>query len=172
MNSQSLLCPTQDYQVGDIIKRRMNMFADHYGVFFGSYEGTPRVFDISRKHQGAVACFQIITLGDFEAGCRSECVRAVGPQDDIAAMFTRMKSLLESREMRYNVMGKGGWNCEHVARFVVTGTPLSTQVAAVEPALDNGKKVLIAGAVLTGVAALFGACRTYFKEKHSGEEQA
>jgi len=160
----------QNYQVGDILKRKINLVADHYGVFIGLYNAIPAVFDIHREDD--VAYFRIITLTEFEEGKSSVVVRQARKSDPIDLLGARIQELLNSRCERYNLLGNGGINCEHVARFVVTGIPYCVQQAAAQKAGNNGLNLIKVGLAATAIGAIGVGLHTYFKERKKLEQES
>jgi hypothetical protein len=68
----------QDYGVGDIIRRKCGSCFEHCGVLVGWDNWLrPLVFSIRRK--AAVIHFQMVSLGEFEAGEGSEIVHPAHP---------------------------------------------------------------------------------------------
>jgi hypothetical protein len=122
----------RDYGVGDIIKPKCGTCFDHCGVLVGWDSWLrPLVFSISRKP--SVLHFQMVSLDEFEAGEGSEIVHPA-PQGNLMPqarggtstdmIWTRIQQVLRGGASRR----VGSWNCEAIARFVVTGEALSQPI--------------------------------------------
>lgn len=121
-----------DYGVGDIIKRTCGSCFDQCGVLVGWDSWLrPLVFSIRRKP--SVLRFQIVSLGEFEAGKGSEIVHPA-PQGNLMpqarggtstdVVWARIQQVLRGGASRR----LGSQNCEAIARFVVTGEALSQPI--------------------------------------------
>jgi hypothetical protein len=122
----------RDYGVGDIIKRKCDSCFDHCGVLVGWDSWLrPLVFSIRRKP--SILHFQMVSLGEFEAGEGSEIVHPA-PQGNLMpqahggasmdVIWARIQQVLKGGASRR----LGSWNCEAIARFVVTGEALSPPI--------------------------------------------
>ena len=122
----------RDYGVGDIIKRTCGTCFDHCGVLVGWDSWLrPLVFSIRRKP--SVLHFQMVSLDEFEAGEGSEIVHPA-PQGNLMpqarggtstdVVWARIQQILKEVTSR----SLESWNCEAIARFVVTGEALSQPI--------------------------------------------
>ena len=122
----------RDYGVGDIIKRTCDSCFDQCGVLVGWDSWLrPLVFSIRRKP--SVLHFQMVSLDEFEAGEGSEIMHPAlqdnlmpqargGTSTDV--IWARIQRVLRGGASRR----LGSWNCEAIARFVVTGEALSQPI--------------------------------------------
>jgi hypothetical protein len=93
----------------------------------------PLVFSIRRKPSVSILHFQMVSLDEFEAGEGSEIVHPA-PQGNLMpqarggtstdVIWARIQQVLRGGASRH----LGSWNCEAIARFVVTGEALSQPI--------------------------------------------
>lgn len=119
--------------VGDLVRREADGIGWHYGVLVGN----GRVVDIQKDRNG-FARTREISLPAFARGRR--VLLEPGPATvNEAAVIKRANALLGGGRLKYGLLGLGGVNCEHVARFVQTGRSWSKQA-------QIGSFLLLAGA--------------------------
>jgi hypothetical protein len=106
--------------LGDLLKSDRGLFYSHYGVDLG--DGRVLEFSGDFAKDVATARPRISWWDDFEAGHGSVVVlQANCPLDEVVARANEM--LLSGKS--YNVFFR---NCEHLARYVVTGKWTSSQI--------------------------------------------
>lgn len=146
------------YRTGDLLRRRLAWYADHYGVHLGVEGGVERVVQLvpSAKDRRR-ALVEIVPFATFAAG-RPVTLVERGCNDDPAAIRARLAELRDRTDMSYVLLGDGaGWNCESAARYVASGVRRTAQGEAA----SRGAKVGLAVGLGALAAGTFGMGLTY-----------
>ena len=157
------------FATGDLLRRPINDAADHYGVYVGRRAGVELVFEGNTDpEQPDRGLYQLVTLAEFSRGRTVTAVPV--PKDSLPAIGARIKQCLAERTFRYSAVGgEAGWNCEEVARHVVTGTRDCRQTAAAAKSRP-WQWLMVSGLLATAVGAA-GAAATYLREKENVREE-
>jgi hypothetical protein len=152
------------YRTGDLLRRILSWYADHYGVYLGRYEGQEWVIEVTRAaDQPERAVIQTVPLQVFADG--RPCTRIGQGTEDRAAIRRRVDELLGGSGLNYLLLGGGdGWNCEAAARYIASGVRRTAQGEAIDRAARVGKASLLAAAGVLG-AGLIGMGVTYLKHR-------
>lgn len=152
------------FQTGDLLRRDLSWYADHYGVFLGRYQGQEWVIEVTREaDQPERAIIRTVPLQLFADG--KPCTLIEHGTADRAVLRGRVDELLSTSGLDYLLLGgEGGWNCESAARFVATGQRRTAQGEAIDRAARVGKASLLAAAGVLG-AGLVGMGVTYLKHR-------
>ena len=152
------------YRTGDLLRRILSWYADHYGVYLGRYECQEWVIEVTRAaDQPERAVIQTIPLQVFADG--RPCTRIEQGTEDRAAIRRRVDELLGGSGLNYLLLGGGdGWNCEAAARYIASGVRRTAQGEAIDRAARVGKASLLAAAGVLG-AGLIGMGVTYLKHR-------
>jgi hypothetical protein len=142
------------YQTGDLLRRDLSWYADHYGVYLGRYQGQEWVIEVTRvADQPERAVIQTVPLQVFADG--RPCTLMEHGTTDRAAIRRRVDELLG---------GGDGWNCESAARYIASGVRRTAQGEAIDRAARIGKASLLAAAGVLS-AGLIGMGVTYLKHR-------
>ena len=152
------------YRTGDLLRRILSWYADHYGVYLGRYEGQEWVIEVTRAAaQPERAVIQTGPLQVFADGRPG--TRLGQGTEDRAAIRRRVDELLGGSGLNYLLLGGGdGWNCEAAARYIASGVRRTAQGEAIDRAACVGKASLLAAAGVLG-AGLIGMGVTYLKHR-------
>jgi hypothetical protein len=152
------------FETGDLLRRHLSWYADHYGVYLGRHEGQEWVIEITRvADQPERALIRTVPLQAFADGRR--CTMIGHGAADRAAIRARVDELLGGTGLNYLLLGGGaGWNCESAARYIATGERRSAQGEAIDKAARIGKASLLAAGGVLG-AGLIGMGFTYLKHR-------
>ena len=152
------------YQTGDLLRRDLSWYADHYGVYLGRYQGQEWVIEVTRvPDHPARAVIQTVPLQVFADGKR--CTLMGHGTADRAAIRRRVDELLGGSGLDYLLLGGGdGWNCESAARYIASGVRRTAQGEAIDRAARVGKASLVAAAGVLS-AGLIGMGVTYLKHR-------
>ena len=152
------------FRTGDLLRRELSWYADHYGVYLGRYEGQEWVIEVTRvAEQPERAIIQTVPLQLFADG--KPCTLIEHGTADPAALRRRVDELLEGSGLDYLLLGGGdGWNCESAARYIASGVRRTAQGEAIDRAARVGKASLLAAAGVLG-AGLIGMGVTYLKHR-------
>jgi hypothetical protein len=102
-----------------------NPVAWHYAVAIERFPGFPSIVYDLVQHRG----FGRTTLEEFLQGRPVETVRSLSDEREIRAAWGRLYEVIAGADdIGYAIANQ---NCEHVARYIVSGRPTSTQVGAV-----------------------------------------
>jgi hypothetical protein len=155
---------SSSYQTGDLLRRDLSWYADHYGVYLGRYQGQEWVIEVTRvADQPERAVIRTVPLQAF-ADSRP-CTLMGHGTDDRAAIRRRCDELLGGFGLNYLLLGGGdGWNCESAARYVASGVRRTAQGEAIDRAARVGKASLLAAAGVLS-AGLIGMGVTYLKHR-------
>jgi hypothetical protein len=152
------------YETGDLLRRHLSWYADHYGVYLGRHHGQEWVIEVTRvADQPERALIRTVPLQAFADG--RPCALIGHGTADRAAIRARVDELLGGPGLNYLLLGGGdGWNCESAARYIATGVRRTAQGEAIDKAARIGKaSLLAAGGVLS--AGLIGMGVTYLKHR-------
>jgi hypothetical protein len=152
------------YQTGDLLRRHLSWYADHYGVYLGRHHGQEWVIEVTRvADQPERALIRTVPLQAFADG--RPCALIGHGTADRAAIRARVDELLGGPGLNYLLLAGGdGWNCESAARYIATGVRRTAQGEAIDKAARIGKaSLLAAGGVLS--AGLIGMGVTYLKHR-------
>ena len=152
------------FQTGDLLRRDLSWYADHYGVFLGRYQGQEWVIEVTREaDQPERAIIRTVPLQLFADG--KPCTLIEHGTADRAVLRGRVDELLSTSGLDYLLLGgEDGWNCESAARFIATGQRRTAQGEAIYRAARVGKASLLAAAGVLG-AGLVGMGVTYLKHR-------
>ena len=152
------------FQTGDLLRRGLSWYADHYGVFLGRYQGQEWVIEVTREaDQPERAIIRTVPLQLFADG--KPCTLIEHGTADRAVLRGRVDELLSTSGLDYLLLGgEDGWNCESAARFIATGQRRTAQGEAIDRAARVGKASLLAAAGVLG-AGLVGMGVTYLKHR-------
>ena len=152
------------FQTGDLLRRDLSWYADHYGVFLGRYQGQEWVIEVTREaDQPERAIIRTVPLQLFADG--KPCTLIEHGTADRAVLRGRVDELLSTSGLDYLLLGgEDGWNCESAARFIATGQRRTAQGEAIDRAARVGKASLLAAAGVLG-AGLVGMGVTYLKHR-------
>ena len=152
------------FQTGDLLRRDLSWYADHYGVFLGRYQGQEWVIEVTREaDQPERAIIRTVPLQLFADG--KPCTLIEHGTADRAVLRGRVDGLLSTSGLDYLLLGgEDGWNCESAARFIATGQRRTAQGEAIDRAARVGKASLLAAAGVLG-AGLVGMGVTYLKHR-------
>ena len=152
------------YRTGDLLRRELSWYADHYGVYLGRYQGQEWVIEVTRvAERPERAIIQTVPLQRFADG--KPCTLIEHGTADRAALRRRVDELLEGSGLNYLLLGGGdGWNCESAARYIASGARRTAQGEAFDRAARVGKASLLAAAGVLG-AGLIGMGVTYVKHR-------
>ena len=152
------------YRTGDLLRRDLSWYADHYGVYLGRYQGQEWVVEVTRTaDQPERAVIRTVPLQVFADG--RPCTLIEHGTADRAAIRRRVDELLGGSGLSYLLLGGGdGWNCESAARYVASGVRRTAQGEAIDRAARVGKASLLAAAGVLG-AGLIGMGVTYLKHR-------
>ena len=152
------------FQTGDLLRRGLSWYADHYGVFLGRYQGQEWVIEVTREaDQPERAIIRTVPLQLFADG--KPCTLIEHGTADRAVLRGRVDELLSTSGLDYLLLGgRNGWNCESAARFIATGQRRTAQGEAIDRAARVGKASLLAAAGVLG-AGLVGMGVTYLKHR-------
>jgi hypothetical protein len=152
------------YRTGDLLRRELSWYADHYGVYLGRYQGQEWVIEVTRKaEQPERALIRTVPLQLFAAG--TPCTLIEHGTAERAAIRRRVDELLAGSGLNYLLLGgEGGWNCESAARYIASGVRRTAQGEAIDKAARVGKASLLAAAGVLG-AGLIGMGVTYLKHR-------
>jgi hypothetical protein len=152
------------YQTGDLLRRDLSWFADHYGVFLGRYQGQEWVIEVTRMaDRPQRALIRTVPLQVFADG--RPCALIEHGTADRAVIRGRADELLAHSGLNYLLLGGGaGWNCESAARYIASGVRRTAQGEAIDKAARVGKASLLAAAGVLS-AGLIGMGVTYLKHR-------
>ena len=152
------------FRTGDLLRRGLSWYADHYGVYLGRYQGQEWVFEVTRlADQPERATIRTVPLQLFADG--KPCTLIEHGTADRAVLRGRVDELLSTSGLDYLLLGgEDGWNCESAARFIATGQRRTAQGEAIYRAARVGKASLLAAAGVLG-AGLVGMGVTYLKHR-------
>lgn len=152
------------FRTGDLLRRGLSWYADHYGVFLGRYQGQEWVIEVTREaDQPERAIIRTVPLQLFADG--KPCTLIEHGTADRAVLRGRVDELLSTSGLDYLLLGgEDGWNCESAARFIATGQRRTAQGEAIDRAARVGKASLLAAAGVLG-AGLVGMGVTYLKHR-------
>ena len=152
------------YRSGDLLRRDLSWYADHYGVYLGRYQGQEWVIEVTRvADQPERAIIQTVPLQLFADG--KPCSLIEHGTADRAALRRRVDDLLAGSGLNYLLLGGcDGWNCESAARYIASGVRRTAQGEAIDRAARVGKASLLAAAGVLG-AGLIGMGVTYLKHR-------
>lgn len=152
------------FQTGDLLRRDLSWYADHYGVFLGRYQGQEWVIEVTRvAAQPERAIIRTVPLQLFADG--KPCTLIEHGTADRAVIRGRVDELLGTSGLSYLLLGGGeGWNCETAARYIATGRRRTAQGEAIDRAARVGKASLLAAAGVLS-AGLIGMGVTYLKHR-------
>ena len=152
------------YRTGDLLRRDLSWYADHYGVYLGRYQGQEWVIEVTRvADQPERAVIQPVPLQVFADG--RPCTLMGHGTEDRVALRRRVDELLGSSGLNYLLLGGGdGWNCESAARYIASGVRRTAQGEAIDKAARVGKASLLAAAGVLS-AGLIGMGVTYLKHR-------
>lgn len=152
------------FQTGDLLRRDLSWYADHYGVFLGRYQGQEWVIEVTRvAAQPERAIIRTVPLQLFADG--KPCTLIEHGTADRAVIRGRVDELLGTSGLNYLLLGGGeGWNCETAARYIATGRRRTAQGEAIDRAARVGKASLLAAAGVLS-AGLIGMGVTYLKHR-------
>lgn len=152
------------FQTGDLLRRDLSWYADHYGVFLGRYQGQEWVIEVTRvAAQPERAIIRTVPLQLFADG--KPCTMIEHGTADRAVIRGRVDELLGTSGLNYLLLGGGeGWNCETAARYIATGRRRTAQGEAIDRAARVGKASLLAAAGVLS-AGLIGMGVTYLKHR-------
>jgi hypothetical protein len=152
------------FQTGDLLRRGLSWYADHYGVYLGRYQGQEWVIEVTRDaEQPERAIIRTVPLQLFAEG--KPCTVIEHGTADSAVLRARVDDLLGAPGLNYLLLGgDDGWNCESAARYIATGKRRSAQGEAIDMAARVGKASLLAAAGVLG-AGLVGMGVTYLKHR-------
>ena len=152
------------YRSGDLLRRDLSWYADHYGVYLGRYQGQEWVIEVTRvADQPERAIIQTVPLQLFADG--KPCSLIEHGTADRAALRRRVDDLLAGSGLNYLLLGGcDGWNCEQAARYIASGVRRTAQGEAIDRAARVGKASLLAAAGVLG-AGLIGMGVTYLKHR-------
>jgi len=152
------------YRTGDLLRRELSWYADHYGVYLGRYQGQEWVIEVTREaEQPERALIRTVPLQLFAAG--RPCTLIEHGSSERAAIRRRVDELLAGSGLNYLLLGsEGGWNCESAARYIASGVRRTAQGEAIDRAARVGKASLLAAAGVLG-AGLVGMGVTYLKHR-------
>jgi hypothetical protein len=155
---------SSSYQTGDLLRRDLSWYADHYGVYLGRYQGQEWVIEVTRlADQPERATIRTVPLQLYADGKR--CTLIEHGTADRAVLRSRVEELLGTAGLNYLLLGGGdGWNCESAARYIATGRRRTAQGEAIDKAARVGKASLLAAAGVLG-AGLIGMGVTYLKHR-------
>jgi hypothetical protein len=111
---------SSSYQTGDLLRRDLSWYADHYGVYLGRYQGHEWVIEVTRlADQPERATIRTVPLQLFADG--KPCTLIEHGTADRAVLRRRVDELLGTAGLNYLLLGGGdGWNCESAARYLAT----------------------------------------------------
>jgi hypothetical protein len=148
------------YQVGDLLRRHLAWYADHYGVYLGVENGVERVVQlvpVAKDRRRALV--EIVPLKTFAGGQTITLVER-GRDGDPATIRARLAELLGGADLRYLVLGGvDGWNCESAARYVASGVRRTAQGEAAA----RGAKVGLAVGLGALAIGTLGMGLSYFR---------
>jgi hypothetical protein len=152
------------YQTGDLLRRDLSWYADHYGVYLGRYQGQEWVVEVTRTaDQPERAVIRTVPLQVFADG--RPCTLMGHGTEDRAAIRRRVDELLGGSRLNYLLLGGcDGWNCESAARYTASGVRRTAQGEAIDKAARVGKASLLAAAGVLS-AGLIGMAVTYLKHR-------
>jgi hypothetical protein len=152
------------YRTGDLLRRDLSWYADHYGVYLGRYQGQEWVIEVTRvADQPERALIRTVPLQAFADGRR--CTLIEHGTAEGTAIRARVDELLGGSGLNYLLLAGGdGWNCESAARYIATGVRRTAQGEAIDKAARVGKASLLAAAGLLS-AGLIGMGVTYLKHR-------
>ena len=152
------------YQTGDLLRRDLSWYADHYGVYLGRYQRQEWVIEVTRvADHPARAIIRTVPLQLFADG--RPCTLIEHGTADRAVLRGRVDELLGASGLNYLLLGGGdGWNCESAARYIATGQRRTAQGEAIDKAARIGKASLLAAAGVLS-AGLIGMGVTYLKHR-------
>lgn len=152
------------FKTGDLLRRHLSWYADHYGVFLGRYQGQEWVIEVTRVAEAPKrAIIRTVPLQVFADG--KPCTLIEHGTEDRAVLRRRVDELLGEGELNYLLLGgDDGWNCESAARYIATGQRRTAQGEAIDKAARVGKASLLAAAGVLG-AGLIGMGVTYLKHR-------
>jgi hypothetical protein len=152
------------YRTGDLLRRDLSWYADHYGVYLGRYRDQEWVIEVTRgADRPERAVIQTVPLQAFADG--RPCTLIGHGTEDRAAIRRRVDELLGGSGLNYLLLGGGdGWNCESAARYIANGLRRTAQGEAIDRAARVGKTSLLAAAGVLG-AGLIGMGVTYLKHR-------
>ena len=152
------------YRTGDLLRRELSWYADHYGVYLGRYQGQEWVIEVTRMaDQPERALIRTVPLQVFADG--RPCTLMGQGTADRAAMRRRVDELLGDSGLNYVLLGgDDGWNCESAARYIASGMRRTAQGEAIDRAARVGKASLLAAAGVLS-AGLIGMGVTYLKHR-------
>lgn len=152
------------FRTGDLLRRELSWYADHYGVYLGRYQGQEWVIEVTRlADRPDRAVIRTVPLQLFADGKR--CTLIEHGTADRAVLRARVDELLGASGLDYLLLGGGdGWNCESAARYIATGTRRTAQGEAIDKAARVGKASVLAAAGVLG-AGLIGMGVTYLKHR-------
>ena len=152
------------YRTGDLLRRDLSWYADHYGVYLGRYQGQEWVIEVTRTaDQPERAVIRTVPLQVFADG--RPCTLMGHGTADRAAIRRRVDELLGGSGLNYLLLGGGdGWNCESAARYIASGVRRTAQGEAIDRAARVGRAGLLAAAGVLG-AGLIGLGLTYRKHR-------
>ena len=152
------------YQTGDLLRRDLSWYADHYGVYLGRYQGQEWVIEVTRvADQPERAVIRTVPLQVFADG--RPCTLMEHGTPDRAAIRRRVDELLGDSGLNYLLLGGGdGWNCESAARYMGSGVRRTAQGEAIDRAARVGKASLMAAAGVLS-AGLIGMGVAYLKHR-------
>ena len=152
------------YQTGDLLRRDLSWYADHYGVYLGRYQGQEWVIEVTRvADQPERAVIRTVPLHVFADG--RPCTLMEHGTPDRATIRRRVDELLGDSGLNYLLLGGGdGWNCESAARYMASGVRRTAQGEAIDRAARVGKASLMAAAGVLS-AGLIGMGVAYLKHR-------
>lgn len=152
------------FRTGDLLRRDLSWYADHYGVFLGRYQGQEWVIEVTRvAAQPERAIIRTVPLQLFADG--KPCTMIEHGTADRAVIRGRVDELLGTSGLNYLLLGGGeGWNCETAARYIATGRRRTAQGEAIDRAARVGRASLLAAAGVLS-AGLIGMGVTYLKHR-------
>ena len=151
------------YRTGDLLRRDLSWYADHYGVYLGRYQEQEWVIEVTRiADQPDRAVIRTVPLQVFADG--KPCTLMEHGTADRAAIRDRVDELLGASGLNYLLLGGDGWNCESAARYIASGVRRTAQGEAIDRAARVGKASLVAAAgVLSAGLIVMGV--TYLKHR-------
>ena len=156
---------SSSYRTGDLLRRDLSWYADHYGVYLGRYRGQEWVVEVTRvADQPERAIIRTVPLQLFADD--KPCTLMAHGAADPAAIRSRADELLAGSGLTYLLLGSSAdaWNCESAARYIASGERRTAQGEAIDKAARVGKASVLAAAGVLG-AGLIGMGVTYLKHR-------
>jgi hypothetical protein len=143
---------TQKMQPLTLVKRQIDSYADHYGVFLGEIKGQYVVFEFTSDRETDKAYYRVSTMQEFASDREVQSVLC--ERSSTGEIEKRMREVIrrvDNGELSYSMSGSaGGWNCEQAARYILTGSARSIQLEAEKSTHGLQKATVVAGALSVG----------------------